>query len=211
MKKIEILREYIAKVIKSKAITQSALAEATDVDGATISRFYKKGEGLSTESYIKLSKWVNKHALTRDIDHDLSETNLTVLGVYAVAGAGPSWEAEDAEPIFNIAVPARYLRPHIIPLFVSGTSMEPTILNQAVVGVNREQREIVQGKMYAVRLPYEGIVVKRLYIDHEHKRFVLKSDNKKDIDEFPDVFLSFEESDSFIYGQVSWVLQSYDR
>jgi len=141
----------------------------------------------------------------------LQESGLTVLGVYAVAGAGPAWDAEDDEPMFNIAVPARYLRPHIIPLFINGTSMEPTILDNAVVGVNREHKDVVQGKIYAVRLPHEGIVIKRLYIDHKQKCFVLKSDNQKDAAEFPDVFLSFEDGDSFIYGRVSWVLQSYDR
>ncbi len=141
----------------------------------------------------------------------LAAQGLTALGVYAVAGAGPAWEAEQAEPIFHIAVPKQYLRPHIMPLFIKGASMEPTILDNAVVGVNREQREVVQGKIYAVRLPYEGIVVKRLYLDHENARFILKSDNKKDINEFPDIHLPFESGDAFIYGQVSWVLQSYDR
>lgn len=143
----------------------------------------------------------------------LSKKGLTVLGVYAVAGAGPAWESADSDPMFNIAVPARFLKPQISAILVSGSSMEPTILNSAVVGVNMAKTAITQGDIYAVRLPYEGIVVKRIYIDHGRKCFVLRSDNKKDESEFPDIFLPFEEDgeNGFVYGKVSWVLQTYER
>ena len=142
---------------------------------------------------------------------ELQERELTILNVHAVAGAGPAWEEASSEPMFSIAVPARYIRPQISAIFVSGSSMEPTILNNAVVGVNKEQREIVQGEIYAVRLPYEGIVVKRVYLDHERKYFVLRSDNRRVENEFPDIRIPFDDDTLFIYGKVAWVLQSYEK
>ena len=77
-------------------------------------------------------------------------------------------------------------------------------MDQAVVGVSRD---IVQGKVYAVRLPYEGIAVKRLFLYQGSREFVLKSDNEK----YPEERIAFDSGDSFIYGQVLWVLQSYEK
>ena len=87
--------------------------------------------------------------------------------------------------------------------------MEPTILDMAVVGVNRGKKEIVQGRIYAVYLQYEGIVVKRLFLDHENLFFILRSDNKNG--DYPDIRISFDEGSGFIYGQIVWVLQSYEK
>jgi SOS-response transcriptional repressor LexA len=140
---------------------------------------------------------------------ELDSKGLTILGVHVVAGAGPAWEDEEAEPKFYIAVPAQYLRKNVKTLLVNGESMEPTILDNAVVGVNIDGGEIIQGKIYAVRLPYEGIVVKRVYLDHENKLFLLRSDNLSG--GFPDIKLPFDEGNAFVYGQVIWVLQSYEK
>lgn len=57
MGKIQELRDILKSKIESKAITQTGLAKATDVDQASINRFYKKGEGLSAENFIRLSEW----------------------------------------------------------------------------------------------------------------------------------------------------------
>jgi phage repressor protein C with HTH and peptisase S24 domain len=218
----DILRDRINAAIPEKFKNITDVAKKADISQGNFSAFMAgKRKGVNLETAWKLFSVLGPDlpaidgtkmpTTDNESSKSVSAAGLTVLGVYAVAGAGPAWDAEDDEPMFNIAVPARYLRPHIIPLFINGTSMEPTILDNAVVGVNREHKDVVQGKIYAVRLPHEGIVIKRLYIDHKQKCFVLKSDNQKDAAEFPDVFLSFEDGDSFIYGRVSWVLQSYDR
>ncbi len=220
--------EELGKKLKGHLETSgesgNAFAKRIGIEQASVSRLTAGKQGASFDSAMKImaelgytiippgntAEELGEIKMRKDAQNPFG-SELTVLGVYAVAGAGQAWEAEEAEPIFNIAVPRQYLRPSITPLFIRGASMEPTILDNAVVGINREQREVIQGKVYAVRLPYEGIVVKRLYLDHENARFVLKSDNKKDINEYSDIHLAFEAGDSFIYGQVAWVLQSYDR
>lgn len=58
MGKIQELRSIVATKIDRKEITQVGLAKATGVDQATINRFYKKGEGLSAENFIRLAEWV---------------------------------------------------------------------------------------------------------------------------------------------------------
>lgn len=234
---IQTLRDRITAHLEKTGESENAFAKRLNIQQASLYRFLHNQQEslaflsvaviltdmgyslLSPEEKSKLPS--NDGQILQSIDgrflrstadeEGLAEKGLTILGVYAVAGAGQAWEAGQSDPIFNIAVPARYFKPQIVPLFIQGTSMEPTILDSAVVGVNREKTTIVPGKIYAVRLPYEGVVVKRVYVDHERKCFVLRSDNKKDETEFPDIHLPFDEGDAFIYGQVSWVLQSYDK
>jgi phage repressor protein C with HTH and peptisase S24 domain len=193
----------------------SALAGQAGLDQSIIAKV-KDGSDPRLSSVSKLLEAMGARVVFPDQDFaeilsEMRKKNLTILPVRTAAGAGDAKEDEEQEPRFHIAVPQQYVRPQIDTLLIEGSSMEPTILDKAVVGVNREHREVVQGKIYAVRLPHEGIVIKRLYLDHNKKCFVLKSDNQKDAAEFPDVLLPFDDGDSFIYGRVSWVLQSYDR
>ena len=194
--------------IKKRGVTQASLAERSGVAQNYISQIHTGTRDGSIETIQRIATALDI-SLPEFFACKDQENGLTTLGVYAVAGAGPAWEAEEAEPIFSIAVPQHYLRPNITPLFIRGTSMEPAILDCAVVGVNRGGGDIIQGKIYAVRLPYEGIVVKRLYLDHDKREFVLCSDNKSG--DHQDIRMQFNAGDSFIYGQVVWVLQSYEK
>ena len=221
--------------LRAQKATLEQIGEMCGATKATVQRWFSGAEGGEKTPFVNMLRYLKGLDISLDkilgesftappsinglVVNDkkgvggFSDMGLTVLGVYAVAGAGPSFDASVAEPIFNIAVPAQFVRSAISVIFVAGSSMEPTILNNAVIGINREQTQIVQGDIYAVRLPYEGIVVKRIYLDHARKCFVLRSDNKKDENEFPDILIPFEEGegDAFIYGKVSWVLQSYDK
>lgn len=191
----------------------SSLAEKSGVEQSSLSRL-KAGRNLGLSSVSKILDAMGAQVVFPDQDshaikEEMRQKKLTVLQVYAKAGAGAACEEEEGKPIFSVAVPEQYIRPHISTLLIAGESMEPTILDRAVVGVNRESSEIIQGKIYAVRLPYEGVVVKRLFLDHREKCFVLRSDNKGG--DYPDIKLPFEEGDAFVYGRVVWVLQSYEK
>ncbi len=221
--------EDFKRLVKQAATTRfrgdTDLAKKANVAQSTVSMLNNnKRSGLQLETVGKLLDAIGaKIVMPEDpvpvswevredalpLSRDVSiEKKLTVLGVHAVAGAGPAWDDEEDEPKFFIAVPHQYVSSRISTLLISGESMAPTILDNAVVGVNRDSSDVVQGKIYAVRLPYEGIVVKRLYLNHAQKCFVLRSDNKNG--DFPDIEIPFEEGDSFIYGRVEWILQSYN-
>lgn len=58
MKNIQELRVILKEKFDSKAITKISLAKTTGVDQATISRFYKHGEGLSAENFIRLTEGI---------------------------------------------------------------------------------------------------------------------------------------------------------
>lgn len=189
----------------------SALAEKSGVEQSSLSRV-KAGRNLGLSSVSRLLEAMGARVIFPDqndyeIADEMRKKGMTVLPVHATVGAGIPTEDEEIEPKFHIAVPRQYVRPQLDTLLIDGNSMEPTILDKAVVGVNRESTDIVQGRIYAVRLPYEGVVVKRLFLDHENRQFILQSDNK----DYRDIKISFDEGASFICGQVVWVLQSYEK
>lgn len=125
--------------------------------------------------------------------------------VFHMAGAGLPNLAAEQEPIETIYLPQNLLKPAIVPIKVSGRSMEPMIVNGAIVGVDREDVKIVSGEIYAVWLPYEGAVVKRIYMTTNG--IILRSDNPA----FPELTIPVSEigEDHLILGRVKWVLQEF--
>lgn len=127
------------------------------------------------------------------------------MPVRALAGAGNPCDLEQLTPIGHITIEADYDGPNIVALQIRGNSMEPNIMNGAHVGVDRTDREIISGQLYAIYIPYEGIVVKRIFVGPELIK--IKSDNPA----FPDHDLSIDRInwDTFVQGRVKWVLQKY--
>lgn len=126
------------------------------------------------------------------------------VGVYALAGAGPARELVEHDPIEMIVIPKSFWKPSIAAIKVRGRSMEPLILDGAYLGIDREDKWIISGEIYAVWIPYEGAVIKRLYIDPE--RITLRSDNK----DFPEFSILVKEASAeMILGRVKWVLQHF--
>lgn len=124
--------------------------------------------------------------------------------VYVLAGAGVPNQLIDTEPIAEIVIPAEFYKPSIVPIMVRGRSMEDTIMDGAFVGVDREDMWVISGEVYAIWIPNEGAVIKRLYLEPE--RIICKSDNPK----FADFFVNVKEiDDHFIQGRVKWVIQKY--
>ncbi|MDR0827357.1 MAG: hypothetical protein LBN33_05705 [Desulfovibrio sp.] len=204
------IQQLFELILQQHGGNKAAAAESLNVNPVTFWHWVTKTRNLPST----LCKAIDRAGARLLIPGDqtlqpVKKNGLTTLSVHAVAGAGPAYEDEEHEPKFYIAVPEQYIHRYIAAILISGASMEPTILDTAVVGVNRESRKFVQGKIYVVRLPYEGLVVKRLYLDQENKFFILRSDNKNG--DFPDTRLPFDAGDAFIFGEVVWVLQSYEK
>lgn len=134
----------------------------------------------------------------------LNPEDVVVMQVYVTGGAGAPYEFIPSEPIEEIIVPKAYYTRSIIPVKVRGRSMERTLRDGAVVGVDRSDRLIVNGELYAVWLPYQGTVIKRLYLDD--KMIQLQSDNEEFRPRDIEVALD-EVDDNFIQGRVKWVIQ----
>jgi len=127
------------------------------------------------------------------------------MPVRAMAGAGAPCCIEQLEPIGSITLDKSYDGPNIQVLSIRGNSMEPTIMDGAHVGIDVTEREIISGQMYAVFIPHEGIVVKRIWMGPELIK--ISSDNPSAPDH--DMIADRINWDTFVQGRVKWTVQKY--
>ena len=127
------------------------------------------------------------------------------MPVRALGGAGDPCDLQSLEPVRYISVHKDYDGPHIQVVEVRGRSMEPSIMNGAMVGVDVSDKHIESGELYACYIPHEGIVVKRIIMSPE--TVTIHSDNKNHGDQV--VMIDRINWDTFICGRVRWVLQKY--
>jgi len=132
---------------------------------------------------------------------------LQELSVYDVAGAGPAVEVSELTPLFSVFAPPDYLRRADYAILVDGHSMEPLIPNRSVVGI-KTGVPFVANELYAARIPYEGMVIKRIGVDRAANEFIFKSQNP-DKESYPDFRLNINEAESIIVGRVVWVMWGY--
>ena len=100
-----------------------------------------------------------------------------------------------------------------LPLSCAGTqmtvfrmespNMEPIILRNAYFGVDTSNQNPVSGTLYALRMPHEGVVVKRVFLDSNEDRFILRSEAAG----YPEVTMKPGTLAKQILGRVCWVLQ----
>lgn len=132
---------------------------------------------------------------------------LQELSVYEVAGAGHSVEVSEMSPLFTVFAPSDYLRRADFAIFVDGHSMEPIIPHHSVVGI-KPDAPFIANELYAARIPYEGLVIKRIGADRATGEFIFKSENPNK-DAYPDFRLPIADAEETIAGRVVWVMWGY--
>ena len=134
-----------------------------------------------------------------------SKKGTVEVGVYAFAGAGGPVELFEYDPIQTIDIPNHWLKPNMQSVLIRGRSMEPNIMDGAVVGIDTNNKQVVSGELYAIWLEYEGAVVKRLYMERDSVRVC--SDNPA----FKEMQIPHDDinGNTFILGKMCWLMQSY--
>lgn len=132
------------------------------------------------------------------------------LGVHAACGNGHFNDQALVEGGF--ALPKVMLHDLGVPegqgriIHAKGNSMAPTIQDGAVVLINLADKEPMMSKVYAVCLPHEGLVLKRLTYEYIEAAgtsvWMMKSDNP-DKNQHPDRRLPPDES-TIIVGRAVW-------
>lgn len=141
--------------------------------------------------------------MARIIGPDDNTTVGQVVPVHGAAAAGPAVERWEPEPIAHVCIPFTYYRESILIVQIEGRSMEPEIRSGAFVGLDTAQRDLVAGEKYGVRVPYEGLTVKRIFIDPKARELVLRSNNP----EHPEMRVPLDEREDLIVGRAVWVMQ----
>ncbi len=191
-------------------ISRTALAERkrrSSIPFEEIIRFSDK-EGLSHEWLLTgkgPERYVDKATFFGENQIDRPVT--ARVDVFTLAGAGSPKLLTEYEPIESIWLPLEFTGPNIVPVKIRGQSMYPTIWDGALVGVDTGDKVVISGEIYAIWIPYEGAVVKRLFMEFD--RVMVKSDNPQ----FPTLSIPYKEleagghGDNFILGRVKWVIQ----
>ena len=126
-----------------------------------------------------------------------------IVPVHATIGAGSARDHWEDDPFLQICIPERFSRRHLHVIQVAGDSMEPTIKEGAYVGIDTSKRDIVGGKTYAIRVPYEGLTLKKVFVDPENGYLRLKPENP----EHPEQKLPIDQRENIVVGQAIWVMQ----
>lgn len=79
------------------------------------------------------------------------------------------------EPIDYVPIKVDWIQEQVLGIKVIGDSMVPTISDGSVVLVDTNQKKIIDGKLYAIEIPYIGATVKRVFV--EYNKLILKADN----------------------------------
>jgi len=126
-----------------------------------------------------------------------------VVTYYAMAGGTAEDGGWKPQPAGKIAIPKTFDRKSLLVVRMDGAGMEPLIRRGAFVGLDRDQVSVLSGEVYGVLLPFEGLVVRRVFLEAEKNRFVLRAENSGHTDQH----FGFEEYRDKIVGRVVWMIQ----
>jgi phage repressor protein C with HTH and peptisase S24 domain len=125
---------------------------------------------------------------------------LSVAGMALPEGSEGPWEEVGLE---TLAVPEPFFRPSLLVVRMDENDMEPVIRRGAYVGIDKERKTIRSGALYAIDMPVEGLVIKRILHDTENARLILHAENPTHADQS----LAAEGAMGRIIGRAIWVFQ----
>lgn len=85
-------------------------------------------------------------------------------------------------------------------IVMQDASMEPEIPRDSHVGINRDDRKLVNGALYGVKLPYEGFTVRRI-LTVGNRKATLRAANSS----IPAISLAHSKLESIIHGRAVWL------
>jgi phage repressor protein C with HTH and peptisase S24 domain len=214
------------------ARTQVELATVLDIRQSSISDA-KRRNSIPSDWYIKLFRkyglnpdWLaegkgphylktkegyqayDEPVLSRSVAEDLSEygdplSSGKVITYYSMSGE-PSekgrWKPKTGG---DISIPKAFDRESLLVIRMDGASMEPLIKKTAFVGIDRDQKSILSGEIYGIQVPYEGLVIRRVFMEPDQGQLILRAENSSHADQqFP-----YDEYSDKIIGRVIWIMQ----
>lgn len=191
--KIGISQSALSKIISGETKSPELGSIAAIVD-ALADEFYADAPSI---------KRIAPHAPIEKV----TGPGLKTINVYSVAGAGPGIEVGEIEPLFQVTAPPDYFRRSDYAIVVDGHSMEPLIAHGSIVGI-KLHAPFVANELYVARIPYEGLVIKRVGVDRATNEFIFKSENPNK-ENYPDFRVNIDESEGIIVGRVVWVMWGY--
>ncbi len=104
--------------------------------------------------------------------------------------------------IEEIVIPKSYAKNSIIVFQTYNDEALPLVRKNSYIGIDTSSICPTSGEFFAINIPYEGIVLRKIFWNQEEKRFILRSENA----EFPQISISLEQKE-YILGRLCWVMQ----
>lgn len=225
MKKIEEIRTENINALIEKHGGLNPFSDLLGKQRAQVDQWaknYKDANGkpryIGSRSCRQIEKTLGLPDGWMDIDHSKepqfpSEEEyslIPILDVHAACGNGRFNDQIFVEGGF--ALPKTLLHDLGVPegfgriIHASGASMSPTIQDNGVVLINIADKKPKDGRIYAICVPHEGLVLKRLINEYNDAlksySWIMRSDNP-DKNNFPDKRLPPDES-TIIVGRAVW-------
>ena len=188
---------------------KSEVARIIEVSDVTVGKWCNGEAEPKGKHLIKLAKLLKTRPewLTGETQAMLPE-DYQECDIYYLAGAGNPVSLIEGEPIDTIYIRQEFLNEHMVVVKAKGHSMEPTIMNGAYLGIDIYDKDIISGEMYALWIPYEGAIIKRVHVDPRGTIQII-SDNP-DSKRYPTVTLQMNElNEHLVQGRVKWVIQKF--
>lgn len=109
------------------------------------------------------------------------------------------------QSIGKIALPQPYTGPSILVFQTESDAFLPLIRRYTYLGVNTNFTHPQSGEIYAILMPHEGIVLKRLFLNTQKDGFCLCTDQN----DSHKSFLPAKECPTRILGRLAWVFQTF--
>lgn len=116
-------------------------------------------------------------------------------------------EVGEAGPrvVGKLNIPLSLAGPDVKVLLLDSTGMEPLIRKGAYIGVDTSQTQVVAGELYAVNLPFEGVVIKRIFPHSVRGESTLRAENPQ----HPEMTMPTEKLGEAVLGRVVWSINKY--
>lgn len=229
MSEFEEIMERIYEVTGVR--TQAGLAKILGIAQPTVSDA-KKRSSIPSKWYLKLfqkvganPEWLEhgvgpKYLRAYGVDEDggkevpltfkhpgagygaMLPEKMRLVKVYSMSGY--KFESpEKSDIVGSFCVPEEYDSEGLLVVKMESTNMQPLIKRGALVGLDRTSTKLISGEIYGISLPYEGLVIRRLYPEVDKGLLVLASDSESHADKS----VALEEYAQRVVGRMAWSLQ----
>ena len=126
-----------------------------------------------------------------------------IVAVHAMDHLDQKTRKWTQQPIESIEISENLNRPALLVVRMEDAGMEPVIRRQAYVGLDRDDVTVRSGEIYALDIPGEGLVIKRVERDSAGGHLRLMSESPRHAERT----LPLDGPGYVVIGRVVWVIQ----